>query len=127
VFGGFTPIKWESRQWNEKQGNENNCWNGDDSLQSFLFTLRNPHGVPPRKFALRKDKKECAIYCYAERCEHFDDIRVWNNCNTNGQSGTYIGTHWGNTIYENDTCFEYFFTGAENFTVKDIEVFEITE
>jgi hypothetical protein len=52
VFGGFMPVKWESG---------NKC-KGDDSLRSFLFTLRNPHGVPPRKFPLRPEKKEYAIY-----------------------------------------------------------------
>jgi hypothetical protein len=43
VFGGFTPVKWESGQKGK--------WKGDDSLRSFLFTLRNPHGVPVRKFS----------------------------------------------------------------------------
>jgi hypothetical protein len=32
----------------------------DDSLRHFLFALRNPHGVPPQKFALIKEKKQCA-------------------------------------------------------------------
>jgi hypothetical protein len=35
VFGGFTPVEWES----------GNKWKGDDSLRSFLFTLKNPHDV----------------------------------------------------------------------------------
>jgi hypothetical protein len=50
VFGGFTPVKWES--------SASGKWKGADSLRSFLFTLRNPHGVPPRKFALKADKKD---------------------------------------------------------------------
>jgi hypothetical protein len=28
-------------------------------------------------------------------------------------------------VYANDTALEYFLTGAKNFTVKEIEVFEI--
>jgi hypothetical protein len=45
VVGGFTPVKWES-----------NCGNkADDNPWSFLFTLRNPRGVPPRKCALREE------------------------------------------------------------------------
>jgi hypothetical protein len=53
VFGGFTPVEWE-----------NSCsFKGDDSLRSFLFTLRNPHGVPPRKFKLKAEKKQFAISC----------------------------------------------------------------
>jgi hypothetical protein len=61
VFGGFTPVEWESRLWNWKSGKDDNCWKGDDSLRSFLFTLRNPHGVPPRKLALKKEEKGKAI------------------------------------------------------------------
>jgi hypothetical protein len=58
MFGGFTSVEWESRVWNRKY---NNGWKGDDSGWSFLFTLRKPHGVPPRKFALRAEKKQRAI------------------------------------------------------------------
>jgi archaellum component FlaC len=53
IFGGFTPVEWEARNWNEKYENENNCWKADPNLKSFLFTLKNPHNVPARKFALR--------------------------------------------------------------------------
>jgi hypothetical protein len=52
VFGGFTPVRWA------RGGRK-----GDDSLRSFLFTLRNPHGVPPQKFALRAEKRHSAIDC----------------------------------------------------------------
>jgi hypothetical protein len=48
VFGGFTPVKWESHVWNRKQGKETNCLKSDNNLRSFIFTLRNPHCVPPR-------------------------------------------------------------------------------
>jgi hypothetical protein len=51
VFGGFTPVEWKSSF----------CYKGDDSLWSFLFPLRSPQGVPPRKFTLRARKKENAI------------------------------------------------------------------
>jgi hypothetical protein len=116
VFGGFTPVEWESRT--------RNCYKGDDSLRSFLFTLRNPHGVPPRKFALKADKKDNAIYCYSGCGPRFGyyDIYVSDNCNTHRSSCTH-----GNSdrMYESDTAFEHFYTGAEKFTVKEIEVFEI--
>jgi hypothetical protein len=42
VFGGFTPVKRESRVWNGEEGEEDNTRKGDNSLRSFLFTLRNP-------------------------------------------------------------------------------------
>jgi hypothetical protein len=123
AFGGFTPVKWE-----------NNCgWKGDDSLRSFLFTLRNPHGVPPRKFALKAEKKQYAICCSSAFCAGFGnnyngwcEIAVSDTCNANRGSYTQIGTLWRDTTYANDTTFKYFLTGAEKFTVKEIEVFEIT-
>jgi hypothetical protein len=122
IFGGFTPVEWES----DRDGK----WKGDDSLRSFLFTLRNPHGVPPRKVALRTERKQFAIYCYSTWCAAFGgscDICVADNCNTNRSSYTRFGTDWRYSVYANDTAFEYFFTGAEYFTVKEIEVFEIAD
>jgi hypothetical protein len=120
VFGGFTPVEWDS----------SGKWKGDDSLRSFLFTLRSPHGVPPRKFALKKDKKEKAIWCYSRCCAAFgdDDIGVCDNCNTNSDRYTAIGTRYGSdTTYENDTQFEKCFSGAEEFTVNETEVFKIKD
>jgi hypothetical protein len=119
VFGGFTPVEWESL---------NGKYKGDDSLRSFLFTLRNPHGVPPRKFALRAEKKQFAISCKSTRSPVFPGcIVVSDNCNANSDSYTHIGTRWSDRVYSNDTDFEYFLTGAEEFTVKEIEVFEIAD
>jgi hypothetical protein len=126
VFGGFTPVKWESGLFPKVKG--------DDSLQSFLFTLRNPHDVSPRKFALKKEKKEETIFCSSDLGPYFyNDICVKDNCNTNKESWTwivtlcytYIGTRYEHCSYENDSRFESFLTGAHNFTVKEIEVFEI--
>jgi hypothetical protein len=117
VFGGFTPAKWESSAPGEEGGHSK----GDDSGRSFLFTLRNPHGVPPRKVALEEEKKWRAIYCSSEFCAVFGDcIYVCDNCNTNrdSYSFTQIGTNWGDRTYANDTAFEDFFTGALLFTVK---------
>jgi hypothetical protein len=83
IFGSFTPVEWESREWNGKYANENNCYKGDDSLRSFLFTLGNPHSVPPRKFALKGERKQCAIDCDSECGPGFGcqcDIDVCDNC-----------------------------------------------
>jgi hypothetical protein len=56
VFGGFTPVKWDS----------SGKYKEDDSLRSFLFTLRNPRRVPPRKSALKAAKKHYAIRCSSD-------------------------------------------------------------
>jgi hypothetical protein len=116
IFGGFTPLKWESRKWNGKKGKENNCLKADASLKSFLFTLKNPHNVPARQFPLKAEKKD--------EGPSFCDIGVSNNCNTNTNSSTeYFGTRYTNDTGLNGNTF---FTGSGRFQVKEIEVFEIT-
>jgi hypothetical protein len=58
IFGGFTPVEWESRKWNGEIGKNNSCLKADPSLKSFIFTLQNPHNVPARRFALRAEKED---------------------------------------------------------------------
>jgi hypothetical protein len=48
IFGGFTPVKWDSYTGHK----------ADPSLKSFLFTLKNPHNFPARRFALKAEKKD---------------------------------------------------------------------
>jgi hypothetical protein len=53
IFGGFTPLEWESWVWNGNSWDEDGRFKADDSLKSFLFTLKNPHDIPARRFALK--------------------------------------------------------------------------
>jgi hypothetical protein len=126
IFGGFTPVEWESREWNGKLWDEDNRSKGDDSLKSFLFTLKNPRNIPPRRFALKAEKKHQAITCDSTGGPHFGsdyDLGVSNFCNLNPNSGSFLGN-----CYTNDTGLNgnIVFTGNFNFRVKEIEVFEIT-
>jgi hypothetical protein len=124
IFGGFTPLEWESRKWNGKSGKEDNRWKADESLKSFVFTLKNPQNVPARRFSLRPEKKFGAIVCSSERGPHFYVIRIWDNCNVSTRNAAFLGLH-----YTNDTGLngKTFFTGSESFQVKEIEVFEVME
>jgi hypothetical protein len=90
IFGGFTPTEWES----SKDGK----LKGDESLKSFLFTLKNPHNTPARKFALKAEKKHQAICCCSERGPSIRDIVVYTNCNTNTNNCSRLGL-----VYTNDT------------------------
>jgi hypothetical protein len=123
IFGGFTPVEWESRKY-DPNGFGANCWKADPSLKSFLFTLKNPRNVPARRFALKAEEKDEAIYCYSECGPCFYDISVWGNCNANTNSWTELGRS-----YPNDTGLDgkTVFTGSWHFRVKEIEVFEITD
>jgi hypothetical protein len=112
IFGGFTPVEWESREWNGKGGTANNCWKADDSLKSFLFTLKNPHNVAARRFALKAEQKQRAIWCNSGQGPSFWDIRVSANCNEN--TGSFASFDGSNDSYINDTGLdgETFFTGS---------------
>lgn len=116
IFGGFTPLAWES--------DEEGKYKVDNQLASFLFTLKNPHNFPAKKFGLKPEEKTRAIYCDSSCGPSFgDDIGVSDNCH---KQFSYTGT-FGRT-YENDTRLigKTFFSGPGNFTVKEIEVYEVT-
>jgi hypothetical protein len=129
IFGGFTPLKWESRVHNGKWGNDDNCYKADDSLKSFLFTLKNPHNIPARRFALKAEEKDHAIICRFGYGPNFGqdsfarDVAVRDNCNAHTANSTYFGRS-----YANDTGLDnrIVFTGSFDFQVAEIEVFEIT-
>jgi hypothetical protein len=115
VFGGFTPLVWDSTTTDYKS---------DSSQKSFLFTLKNARNIEPRKF--RVSNGSYAIYCNSDRGPSFGnnhDIYVADNCNANTCSYTNLGA-----AYVNDTGItgKAVFTGEYNFTVKEIEVFVIT-
>jgi hypothetical protein len=59
IFGGFTPVPWDSRDFSYS---EEHC-QGNDSLKTCLFTLKNTFSVPPRKLLLKEDMKSQAINC----------------------------------------------------------------
>jgi hypothetical protein len=124
IFGGFTPVKWESPVWNGKD--EDNLSKADDSRESFLFTLKNPYAIPARRFVLKANARWRAIRCSRADGPCFGDcdIHISDNCNANADSNTSLGT-----TYTNDTGLrgDLVFTGAMEFQVKEIEVFEITE
>jgi hypothetical protein len=106
-------VKWESGR---------DHWRADYSLKSFLFTLKNPHNIPARRFALNAEMKWRAIICDSEYGPWFGGMRVFDNCNTNTRSYTYLGD-----TYTNDTGLDgaIVFTGSENFQITEFEVFEI--
>jgi hypothetical protein len=128
IFGGFTPQKWESPVLNWRQKTEKDFLKTDHSLKSFLFTLKNPHDIPARRFPLKAEMKHQAINCCHEfgPCFGFGppDIIVSDNCNTFKTNFASLGrTYTNNSGVNNDIIF----TGSSSFQVRDIEVFEITE
>jgi hypothetical protein len=115
IFGGFTPIAWES--------STDGIHKPDSSGKSFVFSLKNSRNSEPRKFMLMSGRN--AIYCNSSCGPCFSgnrDIAVYDACNTSTDNFTYLGGS-----YVNDTGIDghLVFTGEQNFTVKEIEVFTI--
>jgi hypothetical protein len=123
IFGGFTPVKWDSQVWSRRYGREFSCLKIDYSLRSFLFTLKNPHNIAARIFELRARKKPCAIHCSPKCGLDFRGITVSGNCNATASS-TFLGGY-----YTNGTGLDgqIVLTGSRYFRVREIEVFEIAD
>jgi hypothetical protein len=113
VFGGFTPVAWTS----------NNGAVADNSLRSFIFTLKNPHDPTARKFALKAEKKGEAIVCSNSGGPSFGDIVIADKCNQNSSSSTAeFGTRYFSEI---EQAKDTFLTGSSSFTVSEVEIFKI--
>jgi hypothetical protein len=119
IFGGYTPLTWESRDWDEKQSVECPYLKCDDSLKSFVFTVKNPSGIAPRRFPLKEDWKEWAIFTTPDHSPVFGSFPA-------DFSVTRHSTELGSS-YLNDTGLDgkTVLTGSPEFSIKEIEVFEI--
>jgi hypothetical protein len=111
-------VKWESNAKSKL----------DESMKSFLFTLKNPHNIPARRFALKAEQKHQAIECDSGCGPGFGsgpcDMAVSNDCNANTSSSTSLGYSYTN---ETGLDADVVLTGSYNFQVEEIEVFEITD
>jgi hypothetical protein len=124
IFGGYTPIAWESRNLPD---NKDGHWKCDETLTSFIFTLKSPHNMAPRKFPLIPEHKQYAIACFHNLGPCFGSggaIVVCDQSNRNENNYTY---KFGRRTYINTTGLdgETFFTGAKQFKAQEIEVFEV--
>jgi hypothetical protein len=117
IFGGFTPVQWESKLVKDK---------GDPSGESFLFTLTNPHQLPPRTFALTREKEHVAIQCMSDWGPNFHEIGISNLSNENDESFAYFDGSEDSYINDSNVDGRTLFTGSEQFRVKEIEVYEIS-
>jgi hypothetical protein len=129
IFGGFTPIAWESVVWNMKCNSENNCLREDASQKSFVFTVKNPWNTGPKRFPLRREQQSQAVFCYRLYGPVFGyDLPDLSVSLGSGDSSHTKG--FGQT-YEFDATLapgidpQLFLTGKVEFTLAEIEVFEI--
>jgi hypothetical protein len=115
IFGGFSSLAWDS----------SGQWKADNARKSFVFSVRNPHNIADKKFSLTNPTN--TIFCYSSYGPLFGggaDICVADGCNNSTSSYTNLGGS-----YANDTGIagNQFFTGEGKFTVKEIEVFQVSD
>jgi TLD len=118
VFGGYSPLSWDSQSGYKTHPN------------TFLFTLTNPHNIPPTKYAYNLATRSKTIYCHAKYGPTFgdglfgnNDICVSNESNQNKNSYTSFPCSFVDTTGSGKNTF----TGAEYFTINEIEVYLVDE
>jgi hypothetical protein len=93
IFGGFTPLAWESV-----------CCNKPDiSLSSCLFPLKNSYNTPAKRFPLKPERNDSAVYCH-----HALGLSFGGTCDlsTSGYADFENGSHsysFGRE-YTNEAC-----------------------
>jgi hypothetical protein len=123
IFGGYAHCKWPE-----------SGWASDSTLKSFLFTLKNPHNIPPRRFVMNSGGQGYVLYPqnperYMVWMGHGGAITLCAGCNTNSGSSTLGFAPSLQCTFVNDSGRDgkALFTGSEMYTVKEVEVFECLE
>ena len=127
IFGGYTEIDWDNTLWNGIVGEKNNS-RRDGKGNEFVFTLKNPHNIPPCKFNMKKEWLNHSICCDGRRGPIFgcNDIRIEDECNIKNNKFTYFDFQPGEYCFDDTTGKKrLLFTGEKSFTVKEIEVYNI--
>ncbi|CAF4844872.1 unnamed protein product [Rotaria sp. Silwood1] len=112
LFGGYTSVSWNSRQ---SYVHDNNG--------PFLFTITNPHGIPPTKYSVTIP--EYSIYDHPNCGPTFGggyDLYITSHSQTNVNTCNFPHSY-------NDTTKQgaITFTGNKNFQINDIEVYRLVQ
>ena len=111
LFGGYTAIAWTS----------DGGWKKDTT--TFLFTLTNPHSIPPTKYVVNPGNVENAVFhssTYGPTFGSSNDLYLVNNCNSSNSSISFPSGYTDTTGKGNKT-----FTGSSSFLTSDIEIFKL--
>jgi len=112
LFGGYTSIPWTS----------DNSYKNDTT--AFLFTLTNPHNIPPTKYLINPGIGTYAVFhhpSYGHTFGYGHDIHLANASNSHNASFSGFPSSYTDTTGQGNATF----TGARNFTTSDIEVFKL--
>lgn len=107
-FGGYTTVSWDQ------------SGNSKSDANSFIFSLSHK-----RKFKVTNTQN--SIYCYKDYGPIIGgghDIYISNDCNLNTSSGSNFGHSYSKEEIQDPKTY---LAGANNFTVKRIEVYQVTD
>jgi hypothetical protein len=112
LFGGYAPVSWNSHGEHYSHPD------------AFIFTLFNPHSIPPTKYLLQP-QDAFAIRGHHSYCAVFGsgDITVTSNSNINNTSSAYFPSSYVDTTGRGKLTF----TGTINFTCQEIEVYQVLD
>ncbi len=113
LFGGYTSVSWGSRQ-NYVQ----------DDNGPFLFTLTNPHDIPPTKYTVKL--RSHAIYDHSNYGPTFGaghDMYVSSHSQSNKNSSFNFPHSYNDTSRRGAMTF----TGNKNFSTNDMEVYRLAQ
>ncbi|CAF2225380.1 unnamed protein product [Rotaria magnacalcarata] len=112
LFGGYASVGWTSTY---------GAYINDP--RAFLFTLTNPHNIPPTKYLVKPDKVAYALQYSNDYGPIFGgcDITLFTNSNSNQSSLVNFPYFYVDTTGQAKNTF----TGTANFTTLDIEVFKV--
>jgi len=109
LFGGYSECEWKS------------IAGYGTSDKSFLFTLKNVHGIPPTKLDNILNKYSiCDHPRYGPTFGGFD-LYICNNSNTDKSSYSIHPHSYRDTTGKGMTLF----AGNQYFTTKEIEVYQV--
>jgi len=111
LFGGYSSVSWASR--------------ADyivDNSGPFLFTLTNPHGIPPTKYQVADPKSAIRDHSrYGPTFGGGHDIYICDQSNTT----TYSNSNFPHSYIDTTGKGNATFTGNKNFQVNEIEVYRL--
>ena len=92
-----------------------------EASASFLFSLVNHSGLPPTRMALKAGREGQAIFCFNGNGPVFggNDLRFPSTPNSNSCS-VNLNNSYECPVGQNATTI---FTGAQSFTIQEMEVF----
>ena len=113
IFGGYTSVGWKSLEG----------WINDQN--AFLFTLKNPHNIPPTKYSFKSNYGSYSVYDSSSYLPTFGgghDMHTSDNCNENTANYfSFPNSYSDTTGFEQST-----FTGNYNWRAKEVEVFIVS-